>query len=96
MINFIAGIPATKHARGVTSTPTAPNLESISLSQAQIANPEMLFKVNNTAKYVHILLQINLFNKFIFRHVRVKLGRPTLLKSARSPFKTVKFDERKT
>lgn len=52
--NF-AGIPATKHVRAVaTPTPAVPNLESISLSQAQIANPEMLFKVNNTAKYVYV------------------------------------------
>lgn len=73
------GIPAAKHGRGMVPTPAVPNLDTISLSQAQIANPEMLFKVNNTAK-----------------HVRVKLGRPMLLKSARSPFKTVKFDGRKT
>ena len=47
----LAGIPVAKHGRGMAPTPAVPNLDTISLSQAQIANPEMLFKVNNTAKY---------------------------------------------
>ena len=49
-ITFLAGIPMAKHGRSIAPTPAAPKLESISLSEAQIANPEMLFKVNNTAK----------------------------------------------
>ena len=49
---LLAGIPVAKYGRNVAPTAAVPNLESISLSQAQIANPEMLFKVNNTAKYV--------------------------------------------
>ncbi|XP_065883695.1 metastasis-associated protein MTA3-like isoform X2 [Dysidea avara] len=37
------GVPAAKQAR-VTAPAPAPDLDSISLSEAQVANPEMLFK----------------------------------------------------
>ena len=60
-LNFSVGIPVTKHRR---ATLPAPNLESISLSQAQIANPEMLFKVNNTAKYVRMRAYTHTLNYF--------------------------------
>jgi len=48
-ITVFAGVPAAKQAR---VTAPAPDLDSILLSEAQVANPEMLFKVNHTAKYV--------------------------------------------
>ena len=47
--NCFSGVPAAKQAR--VATP-APDLDSILLSEAQVTNPEMLFKVNHTAKYV--------------------------------------------
>ena len=50
---FLLGVPAAKQARVAAPVP---DLDSITLSQAQVDNPEMLFKVNHTAKYVVLFI----------------------------------------